>query len=311
MVDIYSAIVGEPPTEREKLDALAKKLRGRSMVGQLGMLTGDKVLAPMGAGIGKEVEEQAGTIGGYQARRRELTAQEAMRAASALERAKQAELDRAHDEAMLNRRQAFDANQNALGRALDKELAKLKDSGKDYKTIPAKQFESMVDETQQSYDIGATIGGFKPEYATRGAPGTRALTNTAVSMGMPVGKENEDAAAWWADYERLYTLPTRNKLFGSALTAPERAAWKENAISPSMTPEVIQQRLKKFDDMRTKALNRKQESLSSAGYDPDQVGAIFQNPYNASGSAPKPAGPSKNPDDYATYEEYVQATGGG
>lgn len=276
MQDIYAAIVGEPPTEQEKLATLAKKLRNQQLVGQLGALTGDKVLSPMGQGIGKQVEEQAQTIGGYQARRRELDAQEAMRAASALERAKEAELNRAHDLDLLAREQSFQAAQKAQDRALRKALEAMGGDKKDYKTIPAKQFEGLTNEAQETYDIDSVITNFQDTYATAGIPGSREAANTAVSMGMPVSENAEKAAGWWADYERLYTLPTRNKLFGSALTAPERAAWEKNAISPSMKPEVIRQRLKSMQELKNKALARKRDSFIKAGYDPEQVDAAFE-----------------------------------
>ena len=118
MQDIYAAIVGEPPTEQEKLATLAKKLRDQQMIGQLGTLTGDKVLAPMGAGMVEQAGEQAKTLGGYQARRRELDRQEAMA--------------RMNDEAQMARqlqRQEFDAGQNALQRALQLELEKMQQEG--------------------------------------------------------------------------------------------------------------------------------------------------------------------------------------
>jgi hypothetical protein len=63
MEDIYSAIIGEPTSDREKLMMIAEKLRKREMLGQLGQLTGDRVISPMGAGIVKQVSAQAEDIG--------------------------------------------------------------------------------------------------------------------------------------------------------------------------------------------------------------------------------------------------------
>ena len=73
MDDIYSAIIGEPTSDKEKLMMIANQLRKRQMLGQLGQLTGDRVLAPMGAGMVKQVGEQAEDVGrrGEQARYRQ------------------------------------------------------------------------------------------------------------------------------------------------------------------------------------------------------------------------------------------------
>jgi hypothetical protein len=112
--DIYSAIVGDPPTDQEKLAALVEQLRRKQGLGELGMVTGDKVLAPMGKGMISGAQDQAQMIGGYQARRREV---EAMNV-----REKQAQLARAM-EAEQNRK--FEAEQRALDRrerALDRAM---------------------------------------------------------------------------------------------------------------------------------------------------------------------------------------------
>lgn len=63
MDDIYSAILGEPTSDREKLMMIAQKLRKQQQIGQLGQLTGDRVLAPMGAGMSKQAAAQAEDLG--------------------------------------------------------------------------------------------------------------------------------------------------------------------------------------------------------------------------------------------------------
>jgi len=307
MVDIYSAIVGEPPTEREKLDALAKKLRGRSMVGQLGMLTGDKVLAPMGQGIGAQAEAQAEKIGSFQARRRELEAQEAMRAASALERAKEAEINRQHDLSMLGQRQSFDASQSALSRALDKELAqiKAKDGGEDYTDLKFNDVRKLTADVAEADAISGVISNFKDEYAGTGLPGGRAISNWAASKGYG-DKETKDAQKWWADWDRAYTLPVRNEMFGAALTATEQAAWEKANISPDMTPAQIREATATIEKIKRDVLARERETLKSAKFNPKQVDTAF-----GVAEAEAKKGPSTDPADYASYEEYVQAQGGG
>jgi len=94
MEDIYSAIVGEPTSDRERMMMLAQKLRKQQQIGQLGQITGDRVLAPMGAGMVKQATDQAGTIGQQASTNRWRKSQEQMAADSITARAEEAKLDR-------------------------------------------------------------------------------------------------------------------------------------------------------------------------------------------------------------------------
>lgn len=309
MDDIYGAIIGAPPTDQEKLTALAGQLRKRQQIGQLGMITGDKVLSGIGHGIVGQTEDQAARIGGYQARARELAAQEAMRAAGAAERAAEAQKEREFRAGEGKTRREFEAGEGAKDRALRKALGEMKGTNPRY--IPAKQFEDLTDQAQDTYNITGVISAFKPEYATAGVPGSREAANQAVSMGAPTTQNAKDAAAWWAQYEQLYTLPTRNKLFGSALTAPERAAWQQNAISPNMTADVIKQRLANLEKIKSTAMARKRQSFLSAGYDPEQIEAAFMDYSQGVPTDVSPQKAKKQPWEYNSYEEYLQDQGGG
>lgn len=71
-VDIYSAMIGDPITDQERLDTVAKKLRKQALIGQLGQLAGDKAVAPLGSNLMKQTEAQAEDLSqrGEQARYR-------------------------------------------------------------------------------------------------------------------------------------------------------------------------------------------------------------------------------------------------
>jgi hypothetical protein len=109
--DIYGAIIGRPPTDEEKLKALAGKLRGRSLTGQLGMLTGDRVLNPLGEKVFGATENQAEQIGRFQARQRELEGQAEMARMNDIANAREAA-----------RRRGWEGEQRGLDRALDLEI---------------------------------------------------------------------------------------------------------------------------------------------------------------------------------------------
>lgn len=67
-------------------------------------------------------------------------------------------------------------------------------------------------------------------------------TENFMARNAPIltSEQEERKAAWWQDWDNFYQNPERNRLFGSALTASEQAAWKAANINPSMTSEQIQ-----------------------------------------------------------------------
>ena len=62
-MDIYRALIGDPPTDEEKLQAIAKALRARSNLGLAGQLTGDRVMAPVGQQMAEASDLQAQQLG--------------------------------------------------------------------------------------------------------------------------------------------------------------------------------------------------------------------------------------------------------
>lgn len=61
--DIYSALTGQLPSDQESQQALIDALRGRNVMGQIGALSGDPVLAPFGANLMKSSDQQAEEVG--------------------------------------------------------------------------------------------------------------------------------------------------------------------------------------------------------------------------------------------------------
>ena len=112
MEDLYAAIIGEPPEEQVRLKALAAQLRGQQDYGRLGMLTGDKVLAPLGSSIATGADSTAERLGQQASTNRWRKSQESMAKEAVLARAKEAEAMR-----------QFQAQQNAENRALQRALA--------------------------------------------------------------------------------------------------------------------------------------------------------------------------------------------
>jgi hypothetical protein len=316
-MDIYAAMMGEPPSEEEKLQALSRQLRARQQIGQTGQILGGRLLKQPSAQILGDVNEQVGKMSALGARKRELTAQEEMARMNDAEQAKAAALDREFRAGESEKERAFRAQENAQQRALSRSLAAMKEKEPEYRKFSSKDIQGLSEKKEEIDYLDSVVSNFKPEYAGLGVPGGRALSNAIASKGL--GTEGmKNAQKWWMDWEKSYTLPTRNKLFGSALTAPERKAWNDASITKDMTPEQIQQNIAIISDLRQKAVNRMGESFKVEGFNPETVDSMF-GPSAEEVVTGKPGKPkatpkgnaSKRPEDYATYEEYVAAQGEG
>lgn len=80
---------------------------------------------------------------------------------------------------------------------------------------------------------------FQDEY---GGWGNRVIGEGANYAARNFGVGNEAGAEWWQNYNRQKNI-TRNKLFGSALTAKESGEWEKADINPGMTPKAIRANL--------------------------------------------------------------------
>lgn len=285
MEDIYSDIVGEPVSDRERLMMLAQKLRKQQQIGQLGQITGDRVLAPMGAGMVQQAGEQAESLGkrGEQARYRKYqeTASSKMDERERAEQAwreKNAIAERAHRERL-----------EAMGNAAMIKAAGIRadasaDKTKKYKSMTVKQVEDLTNQYVDAENMGEIRKSFDDTYAGYKVPGARRLSNAmAANTPFLATQSQEDAQNWWATFNQIYTLPDRNELFGATLTDNEQAEWKRNAINENMTAKQIKDRLDWYERKRKEKIPLMGRNLKAANYDPELIDTIFSNPAKATG----------------------------
>jgi hypothetical protein len=88
--------------------------------------------------------------------------------------------------------------------------------------------------------------------------------------------DNTGQSQWWQDYE-LHQSQVRNKLFGSALTAPEIAAWNKSAINPRMDPGQIKANLGRRKELEQRAVNRLMRG-AAVTYNKEQIEAFTGRP---------------------------------
>lgn len=144
-MDIYAALLGDPPTEEEKLQALARRLQVSRNLGIIGQMSGDRVMAPVGKQLFDAAEAQAEDMGrrGETARYRryqENQSRDALAQDAAVQawREKDAIAERGHDFALERLRQAGDL-----------ELERLRQKREDKATATAqralqKEFDSKL-----------------------------------------------------------------------------------------------------------------------------------------------------------------------
>ena len=132
---------------------------------------------------------------------------------------------------------------------------------------------------------------FKPEFAGYRSQWVGELANTA-GRNLPegvVGKNMAGAANWWQGYDR-YKNAIRNDLFGSALTATEKAAFEQADVNPGMDPKMIQQNLARQKAIIEGNIRNKAGAMVEAGYDPAVVGKSYGIDLGKLGIEPKKRG---------------------
>jgi hypothetical protein len=138
------------------------------------------------------------------------------------------------------------------------------------KTLPFGAIEKLQGKADTADILGGLAGEFKPEYA--GLTPSSSLSGLENWVGRNIGMAPQglqDQANWWQRYNEQANK-IRNELFGSALTAPELAAFKAANIEPGMSGEMIKRRL----DQQAQAAQQAYRKI---------VGSVGGNGYNTSG----------------------------
>jgi hypothetical protein len=123
-------------------------------------------------------------------------------------------------------------------------------------------------------NITGFVNDFKDEYAGKTILGEGAnVAGRYLPEGI-VGKSTKEGADWWQGYDRYKNL-VRNELFGSALTATEKAAFEKADVSPRMDPDTIKTNLKEQKRVVEAAIKRKAQAAIDAGYKPDAIASAY------------------------------------
>ena len=150
----------------------------------------------------------------------------------------------------------------------------------------------LAEEGGKFADLSRFSDTFKDEYAGRPVIGE---ARNWVGRNLPSGVVDPAAAegaAWWQGYDR-YKNVVRNELYGSALTAPEKASFERADITPGMNPDLVKKNLSIQKQIVQNAMRRKADAMGQAGYSRDVVNKAYgvdPGEPQAAASAPQDSG---------------------
>lgn len=254
---------------------LAKALKRKQNFGQLAQLTGDRVLAPFGQGLVRQADQYAQQS--EESRRASVDDKRTAKyqdaqiqqmggvLAESIRNSKQ-------DDATARRGQDL-AYQSALlatmGRLGGKTPPRL--TGQDKRNLEALSSDiSAIEDLESFIDSGKGFGAVKVGGIP--IPYVRALKNTAASYGFG---DADTKAAFKAkqDFDRLYTLAARNRLYGATLTKNEQRSWDNANPSIRQTDEQIKDALSAMKKVLAAKFAANREALITEGYNSNAIDA--------------------------------------
>ncbi len=179
----------------------------------------------------------------------------------------------------------------AGGTADPEYIAKINEAKAKPRNVSISDISKLSEEGGKFSQVAGFGDTFKPEYAGYKANVIGQAANLA-GRNLPegvVGKSVADGASWWQNYDR-YKNVIRNDLFGSALTATEKAAFEAADITPGMDPAQIQKNLARQKQIIEGNIKNKAGAMIEAGYDPAVVGKSYGIDLGKFGIEPKKKG---------------------
>lgn len=160
-----------------------------------------------------------------------------------------------------------------------------KKGGADGKPLPTKLQNDLIEKGQILDASERFTKTFKDDY---GGFVSDVVGNATLAAERKLSSDT-GRPQWWQDYE-LHQSQVRNKLFGSALTAPEIAAWEKSAIGPGMNPKQIKANLARRETIERQGLTRMARS-SGASYNKTAIEEAIGRPIpDAETAAPASSG---------------------
>ena len=162
--------------------------------------------------------------------------------------------------------------------------------GPNGKSLPPNVITKIA-ETSNTYDeFSGLLDGFKDTY---GGYKVRAAGDIANAWKRNVGGD-DGQADWWQRYQ-MQQNEVRNRLFGSALTATEKAEFDKAMINPGMTPESIKTNLERQLETMKKAEAKIYKAYLSGGFSRDQLNELTGGRHGQPDVSTAPPAPASDP----------------
>lgn len=153
------------------------------------------------------------------------------------------------------------------------------------KPLSTQVMKVMTALEQQAENLDVAKDTFKPEFA--GPAGT-----ASKMIGAYVPGANTDAANWWKEYAKNTQLVQRHAMFGSALTATEKGAWRDADITPMMNPDLIARNLALRATLTKRFYEKVREQYLLSGH---AVDGPFPSKFPDAGAPKPPEAPANEP----------------
>lgn len=102
------------------------------------------------------------------------------------------------------------------------------------------------------------------------------MTSFLANRGLPTTEAAEEARNWWSNF-KSWENAARNAMFGSALTATEKAAWDATSINEDMQPDLVRD----FMEQRRPIIEKKAAHAAlqhmADGHNQDSLEAMYRN----------------------------------
>lgn len=240
-MDPYMAMMGTEELDKEKLRMLADQLRGGSATGARLSTSSLEPIQNQGRLMQTQADTRARDIGLQQSRR------EAQKAAEARDASRQSQLDQKRRFSMFS----------------------------------GSFTENLRDQAMATEETMALIGRFGSNEFAGDIPLMGKAENWLVGKAPSLfSDEKKRSTAWWKDWNNYYNNPTRNKLFGSALTAAEQRAWDSANIHPDMSDEEITLALGTLADVVKKRSLADLQTVRTQGMPEEFSQSIYQDILN-------------------------------
>lgn len=146
--------------------------------------------------------------------------------------------------------------------------------GQDNRTKPGRALpdglqKRVGDRVEIRETLRNAVGSFRDDFAgNTWTGGAENWLQEKFGVGTPGQRD------WWANFKSIDNQ-IRNDLFGSALTATEKAAYEATTISPSTKPSEVRKNLQRRLNIVEAALERQRKLLKANKYDGEAVDALI------------------------------------